>query len=46
MPYLYSDADIAALMAVARELRSPLRAATYRRTHSGCRPRLDAPARR
>jgi integrase len=28
-PYLYSDADIAALMAAARELRSPLRAATF-----------------
>jgi integrase/recombinase XerD len=28
-PYLYSDADIAALMAAARALRSPLRAATY-----------------
>jgi integrase/recombinase XerD len=28
-PYLYSDADIAALMAAARSLRSPLRAATY-----------------
>ncbi|MGH3755947.1 MAG: tyrosine-type recombinase/integrase [Pseudonocardiaceae bacterium] len=28
-PYLYSDTDIAALMAAARELRSPLRAATY-----------------
>jgi integrase len=27
-PYLYSDADIAALMAAARQLRSPLRAAT------------------
>jgi integrase len=29
VPYLYSDADIAALMAAARELRSPLRAATF-----------------
>jgi integrase/recombinase XerD len=28
-PYLYSDADVAALMAAARALRSPLRAATY-----------------
>jgi integrase/recombinase XerD len=28
-PYLYSDADIAALMAAARALRSPQRAATY-----------------
>ena len=28
-PYLYSDADIAALMAAARQLRSPLRAATF-----------------
>ncbi|MGH9259227.1 MAG: tyrosine-type recombinase/integrase [Acidimicrobiales bacterium] len=28
-PYLYSDADVAALMATARALRSPLRAATY-----------------
>lgn len=28
-PYLYSDADIAALMAAARSLRSPLRAATF-----------------
>ena len=28
-PYLYSDADIAALMAAARTLRPPLRAATY-----------------
>jgi integrase/recombinase XerD len=28
-PYLYSDADIAALMAAARALGSPLRAATY-----------------
>lgn len=28
-PYLYSDADIAALMAAARALPSPLRAATY-----------------
>jgi integrase len=28
-PYLYSDSDIAALMAAARALRSPLRAATY-----------------
>jgi integrase/recombinase XerD len=28
-PYIYSDADIAGLMAAARELRSPLRAATY-----------------
>ena len=27
-PYLYSEAEIAALMAAARELRSPLRAAT------------------
>jgi integrase/recombinase XerD len=27
-PYLYSDADIAALMAAARQFRSPLRAAT------------------
>jgi integrase len=27
--YLYSDADIAALMASARDLRSPLRAATF-----------------
>lgn len=29
VPYLYSDADIAALMAAARELRSPLRAAAF-----------------
>jgi integrase/recombinase XerD len=29
VPYLYSDADIAALMAAARELRSPLRAVTF-----------------
>ena len=28
-PYLYTDADIAALMAAAGALRSPLRAATY-----------------
>lgn len=28
-PYLYSDADIAALLAAARSLRSPLRAATF-----------------
>jgi integrase len=28
-PYLYSDADIAALMAAAQTLRPPLRAATY-----------------
>ena len=28
-PYLYSDADIAALMAAARGFRSPLRAATF-----------------
>jgi integrase/recombinase XerD len=28
-PYLYSGADVAALMAAARALRSPLRAATY-----------------
>ena len=28
-PYLYSESDIAALMAAARALRSPLRAATY-----------------
>lgn len=28
-PYLYSEADIAALMAAARDLRSPLRAATF-----------------
>lgn len=28
-PYLYSEADIAALMAAARALRPPLRAATY-----------------
>ncbi len=28
-PYLYSDTDIAALMAAARQLRSPLRAATF-----------------
>jgi integrase len=28
-PYVYSDADIAALMAAAREFRSPLRAATF-----------------
>lgn len=28
-PYLYSDADITTLMAAARALRSPLRAATY-----------------
>jgi integrase len=28
-PYLYSDADIAALMAAARSLNPPLRAATY-----------------
>lgn len=29
VPHLYSDADIAALMAAARQLRSPLRAATF-----------------
>ncbi|MGH9212863.1 MAG: tyrosine-type recombinase/integrase [Acidimicrobiales bacterium] len=29
MPYLYSDADIAALMAATRQFRSPLRAATF-----------------
>lgn len=29
VPYLYSEADIAALMAAARALPSPLRAATY-----------------
>jgi integrase/recombinase XerD len=29
VPYLYSDTDIAALMAAARELSSPLRAATF-----------------
>lgn len=29
VPYLYSDADIAALMPAARGLRSPLRAATF-----------------
>lgn len=29
VPYLYSDADIAALMTAARQLRSPLRAATF-----------------
>lgn len=29
VPYLYSDADIAALLAAARELASPLRAATF-----------------
>ena len=29
MPYLYSEADIAALMARGPRLRSPLRAATY-----------------
>ncbi len=28
-PYLYSDADIVALMAAARQFRSPLRAATF-----------------
>jgi integrase/recombinase XerD len=28
-PYLYADADITALMAAARSLRSPLRAATF-----------------
>lgn len=28
-PYLYSDADIAGLMAAARDLASPLRASTY-----------------
>jgi integrase/recombinase XerD len=28
-PYLYADADIAALIAAARQLRSPLRAATF-----------------
>lgn len=28
-PYLYSDAEVAALMAAARSLSSPLRAATY-----------------
>lgn len=28
-PYLYSDADIAALIAAARQLRSPLRAVTF-----------------
>src|SRR5437879_2568898 len=28
-PYLYSHSDIAALMAAARRLRNPLRAATY-----------------
>lgn len=29
VPYLYADADIAALMVAARTLRSPLRAATF-----------------
>ena len=29
VPYLYSDADIAALMSAARQLHSPLRAATF-----------------
>lgn len=29
VPYLYSDAEIVALMAAARQLRSPLRAATF-----------------
>jgi integrase len=29
VPYLYSDADIAALMGAARQFRSPLRAATF-----------------
>ena len=29
VPYLYSDTDIAALMAAARQLRSPLRAASF-----------------
>jgi integrase len=29
VPYLYSDADIAALMSAARQLPSPLRAATF-----------------
>jgi integrase/recombinase XerD len=29
VPYLYSDADIAALLSAARQLRSPLRAATF-----------------
>ena len=29
VPYLYSDAEVAALMAAARQLRSPLRAATF-----------------
>lgn len=29
VPYLYSDADIAALMVAARQLRSPVRAATF-----------------
>lgn len=29
VPYLYSDADIGALMAAARDLRCPLRAATF-----------------
>lgn len=29
VPYLYSDADIAALMSAARQLSSPLRAATF-----------------
>jgi integrase/recombinase XerD len=29
VPYLYSDADIAALMGAARQLRSPLRAVTF-----------------
>lgn len=29
VPYLYSEADIAALLAAARQLRSPLRAATF-----------------
>lgn len=33
-PYLYSDADIAALMVAARQLHSPLRAATFE-TSSG-----------
>ena len=28
-PYIYSDADIAALMAAARKLRNPLKAATF-----------------
>jgi hypothetical protein len=50
-PYIYSDADIAALMAAARTLRNPLKAATFEtlcQRASGVRPgwrrRSRAPA--